>query len=67
MTLEQQVYVILKQYCIKKKERYNQIAGLFLPDCTAQACIHHIIDTIQTDSGKPGKEMKKDDKSDNSG
>jgi len=46
-TLEQEIYIILKQYCIKKKERYNQIAGLFLPDTTAQACLHHIAEHVK--------------------
>ena len=66
LTLQQQVYVIIKQYAIKKKETTHSIAGLFLPDSTAQACIHNIIETIQTDSGKPGDGGKTNGKSDNS-
>jgi len=47
LSLEQQVYVIIKQYAIKKKDTPHSIAGLFLPDSTAQTCIHNIIETVK--------------------
>jgi len=51
LDLEKRIYVIIKQYAIKKKESSHQIAGLFIPDSTAQALIHHIIDEVKKDSG----------------
>jgi len=53
LNLDQEIYVIIKQYGIKKKESSHQIAGIFLPDSTSQAMIHHIIEIVQHDSGNP--------------
>ena len=61
LTLEQQIYVIIKKYGIKKKETPHNIAGVFIPDSTSQALIHHIIEVIQIDSGIPSGEVKEDD------